>query len=150
MRQRQVNGSVRPEYWVWRDIKQRCLNPKNQAYRNYGGRGIRVAVKWLSFEGFFADMGSRPSSNHTIERKDNDGDYCASNCVWIPRAQQQDNTRQCQRTTMNGETHSTAEWCRRLGLSYRTVQQRIGRYGWDAVVALTTPTIKGKAHYAHR
>ena len=133
------DGKVRPEYWVWRDMKQRCRNPRNSQYRNYGGRGIVVWSEWLVFDNFFRDMGSRPSPKHTIERKNNELGYYPNNCCWIPRFAQQDNTRQSQRITYKGETHSAAEWCRRLGLNYRMVQQRFGKLKWPAEKALLLP-----------
>lgn len=78
-----------PEYKVWSGIKQRCLNPKNPAFINYGGRGITVCDEWIdSFEQFYADMGPRPSSKLTLERVDNDKGYSRDNCKWATRAEQ--------------------------------------------------------------
>ena len=69
------------EYKIYKDILRRCLNPKNQAYSNYGGRGIKC--EWETFEQFYADIGPRPSPVHTIERADVDGNYCKGNCRWV-------------------------------------------------------------------
>ena len=68
------------EYSIWTKMKQRCLNPKDRAYSNYGGRGITVCDRWKdSFENFYEDMGARPTLQHEIERNDNNGSY---HLVW--------------------------------------------------------------------
>jgi len=86
-----------PTYQIWVSMRQRCNNPNDKAYRYYGGRGIKVCDRWEltrggSFENFFADMGPRPDG-YSIERINNDGDYEPSNCKWIPRGDQPENTR---------------------------------------------------------
>lgn len=80
-------------YYVWGAMLQRCNNPKNPAYRNYGGRGIKVCVRWLAFEKFFKDMGAPPFEGAMLERKNNDKNYTPSNCCWATRTQQNNNTR---------------------------------------------------------
>lgn len=87
------HGSL-PEYRCWFNMIRRCYNPKCKAFRDYGARGISVCDQWRkSFDTFFADMGLRPSPMHSIERKENDGNYCPANCCWATRVEQQNNTR---------------------------------------------------------
>lgn len=86
--------SYSAEYYAWQDMKARCSNPKVRSYRNYGARGIQVCERWqLSFDAFFADMGRRPSSQHSLDRIENDGNYEPGNCRWATRSEQRKNQR---------------------------------------------------------
>lgn len=83
-----------PEYRTWAGMIQRCTNPKTKRFPDYGGRGIKICDRWLVFENFYADMGDRPSSGHSLDRyPDNDGNYEPGNCRWATRSQQQLNKR---------------------------------------------------------
>lgn len=84
--------SESPEYRAWWQMKQRCYNPRNERFHRYGGRGITVCPEWIrSFEAFFADMGKRPTRDHSIDRINNDAGYAPGNCRWATRSQQQRN-----------------------------------------------------------
>ncbi len=82
-----------PEYFIWKGMRQRCSNPRNQKFKDYGARGISVCERWDSFEAFLSDMGRRPSPGHSIDRKNNDGNYEPGNCRWATAKEQAANTR---------------------------------------------------------
>lgn len=82
-----------PEHRIWAHMRQRCDNPSDHAYENYGGRGITVCRRWNDFENFLADMGERPNNNYSIERKDVNGNYEPANCVWDTPVEQARNQR---------------------------------------------------------
>lgn len=81
-----------PEYRAWTSMRSRCSNPKVQAFKNYGARGISVCERWASFENFFADMGERPAGLE-LDRSNNDGNYEPANCRWTTRSENVKNTR---------------------------------------------------------
>ncbi len=116
------------EYYAWQALRERCYNPKNKAYANYGGRGIMVCNEWNdSFSAFIADMGRRPTDKHSIDRVDNNGHYCAYNCRWATAKQQVDNRRNNINYTMNGQTKCLKDWCRHYKIPYSTVRQRLSK-----------------------
>lgn len=89
-----------PEYHAWNAMIHRCTNEKYNNYKYYGGRGIKVCKKWNnSFENFLADMGKRPSSKHSLDRINNDGNYEPSNCRWATKKQQMSNQQRTSKKT---------------------------------------------------
>ena len=97
-------ASKTPEYQCWSHMKFRCTNPADPHYKDYGGRGIKVCDRWQSFERFFSDMGTRPSSKHSIERCRNDLGYEPSNCCWAIQLVQCNNMRSSRPITFNRRT----------------------------------------------
>lgn len=85
--------SKTPTYKIWKYMIKRCRNKACKAYVDYGGRGIAVCARWMEFENFLTDMGERPSIDHSMERRDNSGNYELSNCEWASRATQSRNRR---------------------------------------------------------
>jgi len=80
--------------YTWRNMICRCTNPKQKDYKNWGGRGITVCQRWLdSYEDFAKDIGERPSTEHSIDRIKNDGNYEPGNCKWSTKKEQQNNRR---------------------------------------------------------
>lgn len=125
------------EYHVWEAMKARCLNKSHFKWGSYGGRGIKISKRWMSFNNFFTDMGERPSKNHQLDRINNNGPYAPSNCRWATRKTQQNNTRRNRFITANGLTLSTRQWSKKTGLGYETILQRINKYGWTEQQAVT-------------
>jgi hypothetical protein len=128
-----------PDYNSWVSLKQRCTNPRNPAYANYGGRGIRVCERWAaSFDAFIADIGPRPTPKHQIDRIDNDGHYEPGNCRWATKIEQSLNRRTNHRVTAFGRTQCISEWAIEFGLSFNRLHTRL-RSGLSPEQALTRP-----------
>lgn len=132
-----------PEYGVWQSVKNRCNNPNNKNYNRYGGRGIRVCKRWdSSFLNFLEDMGERPSSEHTIDRINNDKGYSPSNCRWATRSEQGANTSTNRNITYKGVTKNLSQWAKTKGINLMTLHQRLAR-GWSVDKALSTKPLVG-------
>ena len=83
-----------PIYLSWQAMKSRCYNSNTPNYKYYGGRGITIHPSWIdSFEQFYTDMGERPSTEYSLDRKDTNGNYEPSNCKWSTASEQQRNKR---------------------------------------------------------
>lgn len=128
------HASRTPEYSVFQGMMTRCYNAKSISYSRYGGRGISVADRWFGqcgFDNFLDDMGPRPSPDHSIERIDNDGDYCPENCRWATRDEQAANkrhvtgSRQRRVISHGGKSACLSEWARILGVSRKKIAYRL-------------------------
>ncbi len=116
-------------YGSWYAMKQRCGNPKNLAYHNYGGRGITYPEKWESYQGFKEDMGETYKKGLTIDRINNNASYSKENCRWLDRKSQCNNTRKNVLITYQGITLTSTQWAEKLGLQECTLKSRRLR-GW--------------------
>lgn len=124
---------------------QRCTNPKNHAFRDYGGRGITVSPLWKGrggFARFLAHTGERPDGC-TLDRIDNSRGYEPGNVRWATLSQQQNNRRDVLKITIGSETRSLTEWCRANGVNRCTAFDRIER-GWPHALAVTEPPNKAR------
>lgn len=117
----------------------RCRGYTELGRRYYRDRGISVCPRWQeSFEAFYADMGSRPSADHSLDRIDNERGYEPDNCRWATWTEQHRNTRQTRLFAFNGETRCLTEWAALYGISPSGLRRRLN-CGMDIAAALTTP-----------
>ena len=132
-------GFRTPEYTAWIQVIQRCTNSCAAGYARYGGRGISVCERWRSsFGSFLADMGRKPSPEHSIERKNNDGNYEPGNCVWATRKVQARNKSSNHNISALGRTQCVADWAAELGCAPSAIARRL-EGGWTPEDAVTTP-----------
>jgi hypothetical protein len=124
-------------YVIWAGMIQRCNNPDARGFARYGARGISVCPQWLSFEGFYADMGDRPEGM-TLDRIDNDGNYEPGNCRWATAKRQARNRRKTKLLEFRGEKRPMSEWAEIMGIKRKVLENRI-RAGWSVEDALTKP-----------
>lgn len=121
-------------YSIWMGMKGRCSDEDNN---NYGGRGIKVCDRWGKFENFLKDMGWPPTSDHQIDRIDNDGGYSKSNCRWSTPKEQSRNKRENRLLSYGGKSQCLSAWSEETGISKQTLWYRLSR-GWSLQKALTT------------
>lgn len=127
------NQSKSKLYRIWYEMKGRCLNKKDKAYKNYGDRGITVCDEWINS---FSDFSYWATNNGyeqglTIERIDNDGNYCPENCKWVPRSEQSKNRRSCHFITYSGQKKTLSDWARYLGVKRSILRYYIDKFDDD-------------------
>ncbi len=154
---RRDGGQVLPQrlYRCWLNMVRRCDRPKLRAYKNYGGRGIRVCAEWtdnpLAFAAWAYANGY--SANLTIDRIDTNGHYEPSNCRWVPMSEQSGNRRNRSVYTAWGETKPVSEWLldeRCIIKSKPRIRYRVFRCSWSPEKAMSTPVLGRHECRAHR
>lgn len=134
-------------YNVWDSMRQRCNNPKNKAYHNYGGRGVKICEEWNDYLKFkewayangYDEMAEKGVC--TLDRINNDGPYSPDNCRWCSMKQQSRNKRDTIIIDYQGETHSLKEWAEITGIQYATLWRRYSN-GSSPEEILTTKKAK--------
>lgn len=134
------------EHRIWCGIITRCTNTGRNESRNYVSRGIGICERWRkSFTAFLEDMGPRPSPKHSVERIDNDREYCPDNCKWATRDVQSRNTRRTKLITHDGVTLCMKDWAKRIGMRYGTLYHYLthGKTLQEVIAAYDQPSTEG-------
>jgi len=123
-------------------MKHRCYNSDDKDAKHYKERGITVCDTWLSSPlNFVEDMGNRPTKNHTLERIDNNGNYCKDNCKWALLSEQSRNKSNNVMLSYNGLTQCLKDWADGVRIDYRTLSRRLS-LEWSTEKTLLTPVGK--------
>lgn len=133
------NNRLTAEYSAWKRMRSRCLFPFATGYQYYGGRGIKICERWDSYENFLSDMRRRPSTGHSLDRIDNEGDYTPENCRWATPGEQGNNKRNTHRITFQEETKTITQWAKILGMNDAVLRNRIANLKWSIERAFTQP-----------
>ena len=132
-------GQMTALYRRWVGIKQRCTDPNHVAYKNYGGRGIKLYKAWFDFSKFAKAVGEPPSDRHHLDRIDNNKGYIPNNVRWVTQAENNRNSRRCRHVTIGQVSKPIFAWLEENKISRSTYDARIRR-GWSVEKALTTLT----------
>ena len=137
---------------IWLNMKGRCTNPNHPRYHHYGGRGITVCAEWsnsfAAFRDWALDNGYR--DDLSIDRINNDGNYCPENCRFTNLIQQANNKSNNYHITYNGRTQTINEWAREFGISVKTLRSRLERSKWSIKDALLTPVAEVNRLYKYK
>lgn len=124
-------------FWRYNMIVQRCYNPNNKSYKDYGGRGIKMCDEWKNNSLKFIEWAYKNGYNDkainkkcTLDRIDNNGNYCPENCRFITQKQNSRNMERCHIIEYRGEKRHWLEWCEILGISKKGVEHCVARYGF--------------------
>lgn len=128
-----------PVFTSWKGMKRRCLKPNDEKYPMYGGRGITVCERWMKFKNFKEDMFISWFEGGSIERIDNNGNYCPENCRWATNKEQSSNRRSNVMIQYQGQEMTMLQWCEKLGLKYGKIRQRLRIRKWSVERAFTEP-----------
>lgn len=135
--QRGMHGlASHPLYKVWHTMLRRCYNPKHVHFDSYGGRGINCDSEWLQFENFYADMHLDYRKGLQLDRIDNNGSYCKSNCRWVTCKENANNKRTNRKIEYEGIMYSMAQLAQKLGIKYRKFRYEMQKYSYNIELAL--------------
>lgn len=135
-------------YISWRSMKTRCLNKNQECYKHYGGRGITVCKRWMTFENFLADMGQAPPGLTLDRYPNNNGNYEPGNCRWATMSEQKNNTRRNRIIEFNGTRDTLCGWANKIGIRQRALNYRLKH--WSHKDAFTRePKKYSRRVYAH-
>jgi len=129
-------------YKIWAGMKGRCYNPNNDAYKDYGGRGVGIdETSWIDDYEKFRDwsLSANYADHLTLERKDNNKGYSQDNCIWTTRKRQANNTRRNRIVEYDGKRLNVAQWAELLGMKQATLYTRLFTRKWSIDKAFTTP-----------
>jgi hypothetical protein len=119
-------------------MRQRCYNPKNPAYPQYGGRGITICDRWSDFNLFVEDMYPGYKPNLSVDRIDNNGNYSPENCRWATSKEQANNRNNARLFVFDGTEGTLTFWAEKIGVKRSTLAQRFYSYGWPIQRVLST------------
>lgn len=130
-------------YNIWTSMKARCETSKEEKFiKNYQNKGIIICDEWHDFSIFQKwALENGYADKLSIDRKDNNGNYCPENCRWVDQKTQQNNKSSNKRLTYNNKTQTIAQWAEEIGMKYNTLDERL-RKGWSVERALITPVGK--------
>lgn len=126
---------------TWSMMRNRCLNPKSDQYLLYGGRGITICKRWDKFENFIKDMGFKPSSKHSLDRINTNGNYSKKNCRWATQKEQCRNKRTNKMVTYKGKTLCLMDWAEKTGVPYKVLWNRLYTYKIPMKIALNPKSL---------
>jgi hypothetical protein len=129
-------------YSSWANMKQRCSNPKNPHYKDYGGRGIVYCKEWQYFDNFISDLGPPPTNNSSVDRLDVNGNYCKENCIWATPKSQARNRRSNKIVVFEGIEMTIAELAERKSIDPSTLRARL-KSGMPVYQAASRPISRG-------
>jgi len=128
-------------YRAWMNMKDRCDNPNNKDYHNYGGRNISYCKRWDMFDGFLSDMEPHPGRNFSLDRIDTNGNYSKDNCRWATPIEQGANRRNVTLLTVDGESKTISQWAKATGVMRQTIASRL-KLGIPPHIAIIRGSIK--------
>lgn len=130
-------GRPTKTFTTWVNMIQRCTNSKHKSFHRYGGRGITVCERWMTFENFLADMGEKPPRME-LDRECNAEGYKPENCRWVNRVQNANNRDVNHAITFDGRTQNIKQWAQELGCHHQSIAYRLKK-GWSVEDAFGTP-----------